>query len=155
MTIIEICKCLIGKRLTWVQRCWHPAGGDSTNLYWQWNFFFFFFFCFLGPHPRHMEISRLGVQLELQLPAYTTATAMQNPRCVCDPHHSSWQWQIPNSLGKARDWTCNLMVPSQIHFCHTTMETPWQRLLVKNMLNRNFFFLALFTGAFSNPFLTN
>ena len=36
-----------------------------------------FFFSFLGPHPQHMEVPRLGVESELQLPAYTTATAMQ------------------------------------------------------------------------------
>ena len=29
-----------------------------------------FFFCFLGPHPRYMQVPRLGVQLELQLLAY-------------------------------------------------------------------------------------
>ena len=28
-------------------------------------FFFFLCFFFLGPHPRHMEIPRLGVELEL------------------------------------------------------------------------------------------
>ena len=27
--------------------------------------FFFFFFFFLGSHPQHMEIPRLGVELEL------------------------------------------------------------------------------------------
>ena len=32
------------------------------------GFFFFFFFFFLGPHPWHMEVPSLGVQLELQLP---------------------------------------------------------------------------------------
>ena len=36
---------------------------------------FFFFFCFLEPHSRDMEVPRLGVEWELQLPAYTTATA--------------------------------------------------------------------------------
>ena len=35
--------------------------------------FYIFFSCFLGPHMWHMNISRLGVELELQLPAYTTA----------------------------------------------------------------------------------
>ena len=35
--------------------------------------FFVFVFCFLGPHPQHIEVPRLGVQWELQLPAYTTA----------------------------------------------------------------------------------
>ena len=32
-------------------------------------------FCFLGPHLHHMEVPRLGVTSELQLPAYTTETA--------------------------------------------------------------------------------
>ena len=26
--------------------------------------------CFLGLHPRHMEVPRLGIKSELQLPAY-------------------------------------------------------------------------------------
>ena len=34
------------------------------------NFYFlFFFFFFLGLHLRHMKVPRLGVELELQLPA--------------------------------------------------------------------------------------
>ena len=33
-------------------------------------------FCFvLGPHSWHMEVPRLGVKSEQQLPVYTTATA--------------------------------------------------------------------------------
>ena len=36
---------------------------------------FYLFVVFLGPHPRYMEVPRLGVESELQLPAYTTATA--------------------------------------------------------------------------------
>ena len=32
---------------------------------------FFFFFCFLEPHLWHMEVPRLGVKAEPQLPAYT------------------------------------------------------------------------------------
>ena len=35
----------------------------------------FFFFFFLGLHPWHMEAPRLGVELELQLPAYDTAVS--------------------------------------------------------------------------------
>ena len=37
--------------------------------------FFFLFLCFLGLHLRHMEVSRLGVELELQQLAYITVTA--------------------------------------------------------------------------------
>ena len=32
-----------------------------------------FSFFFLQPHLQHMEVPGLGVELELQLPAYTTA----------------------------------------------------------------------------------
>ena len=49
-----------------------------------------------------MEIPRLGVQSELQLPAYTTATAAHNPSRGCDLQHSSWQRQILNPVSKAR-----------------------------------------------------
>ena len=44
-------------------------------------------FFFLGPHPRHMEVPRLEVEWELQLLAYTTATAAQDPSRICDLHH--------------------------------------------------------------------
>ena len=74
----------------------------------------------------HKEVFRLGVKFELQLSAYTTvtATATQNPSHVCNLHHSSQQCQILNTLSEARDWTCNLMVPSQIHFHWATTVTP-------------------------------
>ena len=34
--------------------------------------FIYLFICFLGLHLRHMEVPRLGVESELQLPAYTS-----------------------------------------------------------------------------------
>ena len=33
--------------------------------------------------------------------AYTTATAMPDPSCVSDLHHSSWQYQVFNPLSEA------------------------------------------------------
>ena len=39
----------------------------------------FFSICFLGPHLQHMEVPWLGVELEPQLPGYTTVTATQDP----------------------------------------------------------------------------
>ena len=48
-----------------------------------------------------MEVSRLGVESELQLSAYTTATAMPDPSRVWDLHHSLWQCQILNPLIEA------------------------------------------------------
>jgi len=52
-----------------------------------------------------MKVPRLGIELELQLPAYTTAMETPEPSCVCNLHHSSQEHQIFNPLSKARDWT--------------------------------------------------
>ena len=56
-----------------------------------------------------MEVPRLGVESELQLPAYTTATATVtlDPSHVCDLCCSLQH--ILNPLRKARDWICILM----------------------------------------------
>ena len=77
-------------------------------------FFFFFFFFFLGSHLRHLEVPRLKVQSELQLPAYSTATAMLDWSCICDLCFSLWQHRILNPLSKAKDPTHILMDISQV-----------------------------------------
>ena len=74
--------------------------------------FFYFFFVFLG---QHMEVPRLGVKLELQLPAYATAIAMADVSHVCDLHNSSQQCWILNPPSKARDRTRILMDPGRVH----------------------------------------
>ena len=89
------------------------------NLSWTITLLLLLVFCFLGLYPSYMEVPRLGVQWELQLPA----TATQDPSHVCDLQHSSQQHWIINPLSEARDRTCNLMITSQIHFCCTTMGT--------------------------------
>ena len=70
---------------------------------------FYYLYTFLGLDSWHMEVPRLGVELELQLPASTTATAMLYLSCVFDLHHSSRQHRILNPLSEARDRTCVLM----------------------------------------------
>ena len=98
--------------------------GHSTDTQKCWGFCFvlfcfvfvcFFLFVFLGPNPRHMEVPRLGVESELWLQAYTTATATWDPSHICDLHHRSQQYQILNLLSKARDWTRGLMDTSRVH----------------------------------------
>ena len=64
-----------------------------------------FYIVFLGLHPWQVKVPRLGVELEVQLLVYTTATATVDPSSVCDLHHSSWQPGILNLLSKARNWT--------------------------------------------------
>ena len=81
--------------------------------------FYLILFC-LGLHQWHMEVPRLGVESELQLLAYTTATAMPDQSCICDLdlYHSSWQRRILNQLS---DRTHILMDTNQICFhCATT-----------------------------------
>ena len=50
-----------------------------------------------------MEVPKLEVQLELQLPAYTTAAAMRDPSRIFDLHHSTWQHWILHPPSEARD----------------------------------------------------
>ena len=45
-----------------------------------------FFSVFLGPHLQDMEVPRLGVKSELQLPPYTIATATRDPSSICNLH---------------------------------------------------------------------
>ena len=71
-----------------------------------------------------MEVPRLGIQSELQLPAYSRAAAMPDLSCVCAPHFSSQQRQILNPPSEARDQTRYLMVPSWIHFHCAAMGMP-------------------------------
>ena len=73
-----------------------------------------FFLVFLGPHLRHMDVPRLWVESELQLPAYTTATAARDLSHICDLHHGSRQHWILSPLSKTRDQTCILMDTRQV-----------------------------------------
>ena len=71
-----------------------------------------------------MEVPRLWVQLELQLLAFATATAMQDPSHVCNLHHSSRQHQILNPLSEGQG--SNL----HPHVCQSGLLTPelWREL---------------------------
>ena len=63
-----------------------------------------------------MEVPRLMVQSELQLPAYATATATWDPSYICDLHHSSGQRRILNPLSKAKDQSRVLMDTSGVPY---------------------------------------
>ena len=61
-----------------------------------------------------MEVSRLGVKLELQLLAFTTATATWDPSHVFDLHYSLRQHKILNPPSEAMDQTRILMHTSWV-----------------------------------------
>ena len=65
-----------------------------------------------------MEVPRLGVESELQSPAYTIATVTWDQSHICGLHHSSQQYQI---LNQRINGTCILMDTSQMRYhCATT-----------------------------------
>ena len=72
-----------------VKGCW----GSCQHLLMTKPILVFFFFCpFLGPHLRHMEVP--GLESELQLLAYGTATATLDPSHICSLHHSLRQCSV-------------------------------------------------------------
>ena len=77
--------------------CLLDASGFLRPFSWGSLFFlismiiYLFIFVFLPPHPWHMEVPRLGIEWELQLPATATVTATRDPSCICNIHHSSQQ----------------------------------------------------------------
>ena len=80
-----------------------------------------------------MEVPRPGVELELHLPAYTTAMATSDLSHICGLLYSLQQSQIFNPLSKAEDRTHMVMNTSQFVTCGTTAGTPvsW---LIKHIL---------------------
>ena len=79
-----------------------------------------------------MEVLGLGVESELQLTAYATATAMQDLSGVCDLHHSSQQCWILNPMSKARDQNC----PHGYQSGSLTTEPQWE---LKDVFTREFY----------------
>ena len=89
-------------------------------------------FCFWGPHSWHMEVPRLGVELELQLPAYATATATQVPSCLCDLHHSSRQWGylshwVRPGIEPVSSWLLVSFITAELQQEHLPFSVFWSR----------------------------
>ena len=77
-----------------------------------------------GAYSQHTQVPSLGVEFELQLMAYATATATPDLSHICGLHHSSWQHRILNPLSEVRNRTCILMDTSWIRFCCAPTRTP-------------------------------
>ena len=106
---------------------------------------FFFFFFLLRAVPVAYGNFRLGVKSELQLLAYTTATATQDPSHLCNPHHSSQQCCILNPLREARDWTWDIMDTSWVHYLWAMLGIPTGgfKRRIWTCYTRPFLFLSL------------
>ena len=93
----------------------------------KWNVLSFFlkkFYLFIFSFEGHMEVPRLGVKSELQLPTYITATATPDPSHVRDLHHRSRRPQTLNPLSEARDWARVWMDTSCVCYHWPTKGTP-------------------------------
>ena len=80
---------------------------SCTNIFHHGNNYLIVSFfgggVFLGLHLWHVEVPRLLVQSELQLPVTATATAIPDLSHVCSVNHSSWQRWILIPLSETRD----------------------------------------------------
>ena len=81
-----------------------------------------------------MKVPRLGVESELQLLAYATATATPDPSRICNLHHSLWQHWILNPLREARDRIHMLTDTSQVLNPLSHNGNPLAFLFLKNFL---------------------
>ena len=90
-----------------------------------------------------MEVPKLGVKLELQQPAYTTATATPDPSCICNLHRSLCQ--ILNPLSKARGQTHILMGTSQILNPLSHIGNSGSGILVHKLIQRDVDYELLLT----------
>ena len=61
----------------------------AVCFYYFYLFIYFYYYFFLEPYLQHMEVPRLGVESELKLLAYATATATRDPSHIWELHHSS------------------------------------------------------------------
>ena len=103
---------------------WHIRYNSKWDRSPLFFFFFFFFFLLFRAAIKAHEVPRLGIKLEMQLPAYTTAIATLDPTHIFNLYCSSRQHWILNPLSKARVQTCIFMDTSQVHFHWATMGTP-------------------------------
>ena len=82
----------------------------------------FIYYVFSGVQLQHLEVPRLGAELELQPPAYVLAA--WDLSLVCHLYHSSWQCWILNPLSKASDPICGLMGTSRVCYAEPWWEHP-------------------------------
>ena len=90
-----------GRNVLFVQQTKRETGADKDELNVSCGIFFFFLL--LGLHLRHVEVPRLGVESELQLPASTTARVTPDLSHICDLPNSSQQHWILSPLSRTRD----------------------------------------------------
>ena len=95
----------------WTNQCygWIHKIDTHTKL----RYIYYFVFCLFRAAPGHMEFPRPGAESELQLPAYTTATAMPELHLSSTPQLTAMPDPQPTERGQG--WNRILMDPSWAH----------------------------------------
>ena len=114
---------------------WILCHGSTAFLF----YFYLLFFYLGGAAPTAYGDSQAGGLIGATA---AIVTAMLNPSCICDLHHSSRQHRILNPLNEVRDQTLNLMVPSQISFRCATTGTQYFFFNILNLF-QDFYFILL------------
>ena len=144
---------ILGKKL---RNKWIRSETVITTFSGISEFSFFFSFPSLPSNSCtcwHMEVPRLGVESELQLSAYTTATATQDPSHIWDLHCSLWQCGILNLLCETRDGTHVLMDTSWVQYRWDTKGTPECKFETLSSKNNFAFFRGLLSYQAANFYL--
>ena len=109
---------------------------DTEFCIQRQRIYIFFFFCPFRATPEACGGSQTRGQIGATAagPHHSHSNARSKLRLW--PTHSSQQHGILNPLSEARDWTRNLMAPSQICFCCATIETPRECTFKSNICGK-------------------
>ena len=102
---------------------WLKLGGGLLKSGYNPVTLLLLLFCFFGPYLRHMEVPRLGVDLKLQLPAYTTATANTRSEPHLWPTSQLTAMPDPQPLSEARIEPKSSWILAGFIICWATMGT--------------------------------
>ena len=125
------------------------SGASMPTLFFFFLFFFFFFFCFLEQHGQNMEVPRLGVESELQLPAYPTAHS--NPgyltHWVRPGIEPAFSWILVGFITSEPQWEFSMptLFPGGLASCATRMglgSSNYKPTSCQFCLSRKEFFFA-------------
>ena len=134
------------------QNFWHVVLSFSFSSKYFWISLFisslnsklfysmFLIYLFFGLPPWDMEVPRLGVELELQPLAYTTATA------ALDPSHSATYTRVHHKAGSLTHWVGRGIEPasSRILVRFVSAEPLWELLCAVGEAKKIFWMFHMF-----------
>ena len=105
--------------------CYIEEYSVSAGCYYSFRLIYLLiYFCFLGPHLWPMEGSQARGGIRAITSGLRHSYSNARSKLCLRPTPQLTATLDANPLSGARDQTCNLMVPSWIHFCCATTGTP-------------------------------